>query len=321
MENKQIRSAGELIKEKFKIGLINITKKAKEKIEKTFGNFLIKPSKNLEKWKIKQSKKRLEFIFNSKTLFNSLTAFLWYDQLSQFMDETNPLAEITHKRKICSFGGGGLNRKRISLDLREIHPSQYGRICPIETPEGQNTGLISSLTIGARINKWGLIQSPFLRIKNQKIKKNLGNFFLSAKQEENTKITHNQKIISKTKIKGKSIYNKINYIGISPLQTISVATSLIPFLEHDDANRALMGSNMQRQAVPITNPDNPIVGTGLELETARDNSSIILAKQSGMVMQSNTKEIFVKTFINLNNIKVTENRNYWKIFNQTLKYQ
>nr|AEQ94246.2 RNA polymerase beta subunit [Eutreptia viridis] len=321
LENKQLRSAGELIKEKLKIGIITITKKAKEKIEKTFINFLIKPSKNLTKWKNKKSKKQLEFIFNSKTLFNSLTAFLWYDQLSQFMDETNPLAEITHKRKICSFGGGGLNRKRISLDLREIHPSQYGRICPIETPEGQNTGLISSLTIGARINKWGLIQSPFIRIKNRKLKKNLGKFFLSAKQEENTKITHNQKIISNKKLNKKSIYNKINYIGISPLQMISIATSLIPFLEHDDANRALMGSNMQRQAVPIINPDNPIVGTGLELETARDNSSIILAKQSGLVIKSNSKEIFLKTFINLNKIKITENRNYWKKFNQTLKYQ
>nr|UXD06229.1 RNA polymerase beta subunit [Eutreptia sp. CCAC 1914B] len=319
LENKQIRSASELIKEKFKIGLTNITKKAKEKIEKTSVQFLKKPSQNLTKWKNRKIKNRLKFIFNSKTLFNSLTSFLWYDQLSQFMDETNPLAEITHKRKICSFGGGGLNRKRISLDLREIHPSQYGRICPIETPEGQNTGLISSLTIGSRVNKWGLIQSPFYKIKNKKIKKNLGKFFLSAKQEEGTKITHNQIEIGKNN--KRFAFNKINYVGISPLQMISIATSLIPFLEHDDANRALMGSNMQRQAVPILNPDNPIVGTGLELETARDNSSIILAKQSGLIIKSDSQKIILSTLSNFNKIKTTENRNYWKIFNQNLRYQ
>ena len=232
------------------------------------------------------------------------------------MDETNPLSEITHKRKICAFGGGGVNRKHVSMDLREIHPSQYGRICPIETPEGKNTGLVSSITIGARINKRGLIQSPFYRKKNKTVKKNVGKFFLSAKQEETTKITRENILIPDDKIK-----NNYNYTGISPLQTISIATSLIPFLEHDDANRALMGSNMQRQAVPLLKPDKPIVGTGLEIVIARDSSSIILAKKSGVIIESNHQKIVIDTLPNLNKIKSTENKKYWEQFNQTLKYQ
>lgn len=299
-----------------KLGLLNITKRANEKIENTSIKFLSKPSNNLIQWKNNKIKKKIKFIFNSKILFDSLTSFLWYDQLSQFMDETNPLAEITHKRKICAFGRGGLNRKRMSIDLREIHPSQYGRICPIETPEGQNTGLISSITIGARVNKRGLVQSPFYKNQNKKIKKNIGKFFLSAKQEETTKITREHILIPNNKKQ-----NNINYTGISSLQMISIATSLIPFLEHDDANRALMGSNMQRQSVPLLKPDNPIVGTGLELETARDNSSIILAKKSGVVIESDHQKILIDTLPNLNKIKSMENKSYWKIFNQTLKYQ
>jgi DNA-directed RNA polymerase subunit beta len=295
-------------------------------MEKTTIKNLIKPSQNIKKWKNTKIKKKIKFILNSKTLFNALTTFLWYDQLSQFMDETNPLAEITHKRKICSFGGGGLDRKQISLDLREIYPSQYGRICPIETPEGQNTGLISSLTIGSRINRWGLIQSPFYKIKNKTRKKNLGRFFLTVKQEEESQITYNQIGIKKYNFNLDDEFSripatKIKFVGISPLQMISVATALIPFLEHDDANRALMGSNMQRQAVPIIKPDNAIVGTGLELETARDNSSIILAKKSGIITKSDGIHLILDTLPKLNKIKSIENHNYWKNFNENLKYQ
>jgi DNA-directed RNA polymerase subunit beta len=268
---------------------------------------------------------------DTTVIFKIFQNFFGSNQLSQYMDETNPLSEITQKRKICLFTSNGSNRNSISI--REIQPSQYGRICPIETPEGQNTGLISSLTVGARINKIGIIESPFYKIKNKIKNYKLEKFFLSPEQEEKTTISNNMIFKKQNK---KTVYfsikknqdfsktnktNKINFIGVSALQMISIATALIPFLEHNDANRVLMGSNMQRQAVPILNPENPIVGTGLELETARDNGTIILAKKSGVITETNSKFITIKSMQTINRIKLIEIKNYWQKFSTRLKFQ
>ena len=224
------------------------------------------------------------------------------------MDQINPLAEITHKRRLSSMGPGGVTRDTATLAIRGIHPTHYGRICPIETPEGKNTGLVNSMTAYARVNPLGMLESPFYKVYKGIVLKTSGMFFLSADHEEKIKLAAADLLVTPvgflpdtnipvrigenfTKIHR----NKVEYIGVSPIQMISIATSLIPFLEHDDANRALMGSNMQRQAVPLIRPERPIVGTGLEPRAVSDSGHVIQAKFSGVVTYVSAEKIIVTT--------------------------
>jgi DNA-directed RNA polymerase subunit beta len=235
-------------------------------------------------------------LINAKPLISSIKEFFSSSQLSQFMDQTNPLAELTHKRRISALGPGGLNKDRAGFAVRDLHPSHYGRICPIETPEGPNAGLIGSLSIYARINTYGFIESPYWKVSQGKVLRSINPIFLTADREDDFRIAPADISITKEDhIYGSIIpirYRQeflntspalVDYIAISPIQVISVATSLIPFLEHDDANRALMGSNMQRQAVPLLYTEKPIVGTGLEAKIARDSGIMIVSRNTGIV--------------------------------------
>nr|ANA57012.1 beta subunit of RNA polymerase [Pyramimonas parkeae] len=296
LKNRRIRTSGELIQNQIRIGFSRLEKMIREKITE------IEPINGLT---IAESFLPTRFI-HPKPMVGSLREFFGSSQLSQYMDQTNPLAEITHKRRLSSLGPGGLSKDRAGMAVREIHPSHYGRICPIETPEGGNAGLVSSLTTYAKINSSGFLECPFYRVHNGEVKKKEGPYFLSAEQEENTFVSpgdlfiSNENKLSQEKIPtrykkefGTSSPKQVQFIGISPIQMISVATSLIPFLEHDDANRVLMGSNMQRQAVPILSPERPLVGTGLEGQVARDSGTVLLSKKSGLVISTNSEEIHV----------------------------
>jgi DNA-directed RNA polymerase subunit beta len=224
------------------------------------------------------------------------------------MDQINPLSEITHKRRLSSLGPGGVSRDTATLAIRGIHPSHYGRICPIETPEGKNTGLVNSLTVYARVNNEGLLESPFYSLYKGQIQKSLGKFYLSADQEENFQTSTpdlnitKKNFLPKQRIPvrfGKKFFtnspDSVSFIGISTLQMISLATSLIPFLEHDDANRALMGSNMQRQAVPLIRPQRPFVGTGLEAKAISDSGHALTSSKSGIVLYVSGSNIIIYT--------------------------
>jgi DNA-directed RNA polymerase beta subunit len=251
----------------------------------------------------------LQSFLNTRPINGAFREFFGTHPLSQFMDQINPLAEITHKRRLTSLGPGGVSRDTATLAIRGIHPSHYGRICPIETPEGKNTGLVNSLTTYAKLSSSGLLKSPFYKILKNQIQKNAGVFFLDPEQEEHFKIaTPDLNLtplgflpkssipvrLGKRFVRMKS--HRLALLGISPLQMISVATSFIPFLEHDDANRALMGSNMQRQAVPILKPERPFLGTGLEARVISDSGHAVFAKKSGYVMYSSGSHIFIYVF-------------------------
>jgi DNA-directed RNA polymerase beta subunit len=251
-------------------------------------------------------------LINNKAFNSALREFFGTSPLSQFMDQINPLSEITHKRRLSSMGPGGVTRDTATLAIRGIHPTHYGRICPVETPEGKNTGLVNSMTAYARVNPLGLLESPFYKVYKGIAIKSSGMFFLSAEQEEKTKVAAADLFITpigflpntNIPVKVGENFKKINrnnveYIGVSPIQMISIATSLIPFLEHDDANRALMGSNMQRQAVPLIRPERPIVGTGLEPRAVSDSGHVIQSKFSGVVTYVSSEKIIVTTFIKL----------------------
>jgi hypothetical protein len=238
----------------------------------------------------------LQNLVNSEALNGALRQFFGTNPLSQFLDQINPLAEMTHKRRISSMGPGGVSPDNAPLAIRSIHPTHYGRICPIETPEGKNTGLVNSITTCARVTSDGLIETPFYKVFKGQIQKNFGVFFLNTEQEEKIKSAPADLPISRVGFLPKTSLpvrfaneftqmerNSVQFIGISPIQMISVATSLIPFLEHNDANRVLMGSNMQRQAVPILRPERPIVGTGLEARAASDSGHVIQSKTTGYV--------------------------------------
>jgi len=247
-------------------------------------------------------------LINNKSFNSALREFFGTSPLSQFMDQINPLAEITHKRRLSSMGPGGVTRDTATLEIRGIHPTHYGRICPVETPEGKNTGLVNSLTNYSRVNTLGVLESPFYRVYKGFVQRNLGLFFLSAEQEEKTKLgaadlfvnsigfLQNNNIPVRIGEKFTKIPRKnVEFVGVSPTQMISIATSLIPFLEHDDANRALMGSNMQRQAVPVIRPERPIVGTGLESRAVSDSGHVIQAKYSGVITYVSSDKIIVRT--------------------------
>ena len=230
--------------------------------------------------------------------------FFGSSQLSQFMDQTNPLAEITHKRRLSALGPGGLTRERAGFEVRDVHPTHYGRICPIETPEGPNIGLINSLATYARINKYGFIETPYRKVDNERVSNKV--IYMSAMDEGRYTIAQaNAELDAKGKFTHDIVSCRkdgdflmarredIEYIDVSPKQLVSVAAALIPFLENDDANRALMGSNMQRQAVPLIRTEAPLVGTGMESIVARDSGATIIAKRSGVVDQLDATRIVI----------------------------
>ena len=286
--NRRVRSVGELVENQARIGVYRMERAIKEKmttldIESAMPQDLI----------------------NAKPLTVSLKDFFASSQLSQFMDQTNPLSEITHKRRVSALGPGGLTRERAGFEVRDVHPTHYGRICPIETPEGPNIGLINSLSTYAKINKYGFIESPYKRVKNGVVQDNVE--YLSAMEETkftiaqaNTKIDKNGKIVEELVSCRQNLNfllskpETIDYIDVSPKQLVSVAASLIPFLENDDANRALMGSNMMRQAVPLLKPESPLVGTGIESDVALDSGVTIVAKRDGIVDKIDGKRIVIK---------------------------
>lgn len=288
--NRRVRSVGELLQNQMRIGLNRLERIVRERM-------IICDLDSLS----------LSNLVNPKPFIASIREFFGSSQLSQFMDQTNPLAELTHKRRISSLGPGGLNKDRAGFAVRDLHPSHYGRICPIETPEGPNAGLIGSLSIYARINKYGFIESPYFKVKKGKVMSHIQPIFMTADEEDNLRIAPADIIISNSGyITGDIIpiryrqefltttSTEVDYIAVSPIQVISAATSLIPFLEHDDANRALMGSNMQRQAVPLLYPEKPIVGTGLESKVARDSGMIILSRTAGVVTYVSATKIGIQ---------------------------
>lgn len=247
-------------------------------------------------------------LINTKAVNSVLREFFGTSPLSQFMDQINPLAELTHKRRLSSMGPGGVTRDSATLDIRGIHPSHYGRICPVETPEGKNTGLVNSLTTYARVNDQGFIETPFYKVYKGQVQKKIGMFYFSAEHEAKMKLGASDLFasdigfLSKAQIPvrieeefSKTSRDVVEYVGISATQMVSIATSLIPFLEHDDANRALMGSNMQRQAVPLLKPERPIVGTGFEARAVSDSGHALQVKSSGLITYVSADKIIIYT--------------------------
>ncbi len=285
--NRRIRSVGELLQNQFRVGLSRIERIVKERMT-------LQDSETLTPLNL----------LNTKPLVASLKEFFGSSQLSQFMDQTNPLAELTHKRRISALGPGGLMRERAGFAVRDIHPSHYGRICPIETPEGPNAGLIGSLATHAKVNDYGFVETPFFVVKDGVVTDEV--HYLTADEDENFRVAPADVQLNDDNtfkdeyvpIRYRSEFTmgeskKVDYIGVSPIQVISVATSLIPFIEHDDANRALMGSNMQRQAVPLLITQRPVVGTGLEARAAKDSGMVAVASVDGTVTRVTGEEIII----------------------------
>jgi len=286
--NRRIRSVGELIANQFSVGLSRMARLVKERM-----------SINTDPEKIS-----LDDLVNARTVSAVIQAFFGSSQLSQFMDQTNPLAELTHKRRLSALGPGGLTRERAGFEVRDVHYSQYGRMCPIETPEGPNIGLITSLACYARVNDLGFVETPYRVVKNAKVTDQIE--WLDATREEevtiaqaNAKLNPDHSFIDDLVLcrhRGDVPLlapERIEYMDVAPEQLVSIAAALIPFLEHDDANRALMGSNMQRQAVPLLMPQTPIVGTGLEEKVARDSGAVVIADRGGVVTHVTADEIVV----------------------------
>ncbi len=286
--NRRVRSVGELIENQYRIGLVRMERAIKEKmslqdIETMMPHDLI----------------------NAKPVSAVVNEFFGSSQLSQFMDQTNPLSEITHKRRLSALGPGGLTRERAGFEVRDVHSTHYGRICPVETPEGPNIGLIVSLSTYARVNEFGFIETPYRLVENGKVSDDVK--FMTAIEEENEMIAPADRPLDK---KGKfeeelisvrrgsdfvsAIPTDIKMMDVAPNQMVSVAAALIPFLEHDDANRALMGSNMQRQAVPLMCPEVPVVGTGMEAVVARDSGAVVIARRSGVVESIDASRIVIR---------------------------
>src|SRR5207248_2450248 len=327
--NRRVRAVGELLENQFRIGLVRMERAIKEKMSVYQEMSTAMPHD----------------LVNAKPVMAAIREFFGSSQLSQFMDQTNPLSEITHKRRLSALGPGGLSRERAGFEVRDVHPTHYGRICPIETPEGPNIGLISSLSCYARINEFGFIESPYRKVKDGRVTdyvliSNAGgnpkykagdiveaddmvsddgrpkkkgvefepySFYLSAWEEDQYVIAQaNSRVDDNMRLKEERINcrqagnfmlaprDNIQFIDVSPKQLVSVAASLIPFLENDDANRALMGSNMQRQAVPLLRARAPYVGTGMEYITARDSGACIVARRSGTVDYVDSQRIVVR---------------------------
>jgi DNA-directed RNA polymerase subunit beta len=286
--NRRVRSVGELVENQARIGVYRMERAIKEKMT-TLDVESAMP----------------QDLINAKPLTISLKDFFATSQLSQFMDQTNPLSEITHKRRVSALGPGGLTRERAGFEVRDVHPTHYGRICPIETPEGPNIGLINSLSTYSKINKYGFIESPYKKVENGVVQDKIE--YLSAMDETKYTIAQANSVLDKNgKFTEELVSSRANldfilskpenidYIDVSPKQLVSVAASLIPFLENDDANRALMGSNMMRQAVPLLKPEAPLVGTGIESDVALDSGVTIVARRDGIVDKIDGKRIVIK---------------------------
>src|SRR5205807_2663744 len=247
-----------------------------------------------------------QVLINIRPVVAAIKEFFGSSQLSQFMDQTNPLAELTHKRRLSALGPGGLSRERAGFEVRDVHTSHYGRMCPIETPEGPNIGLISSLATYARVNDLGFIETPYREVRDGTVTRKIR--YLTADEEDNYVIAQaNAKIDERGRLvearvsarHGREIVlvppDKVDFMDVSPKQTVSVATALIPFLEHDDANRALMGANMQRQAVPLLTSEAPLIGTGMEFRAAVDAGDVVIAEEAGTVEEVSAEDILVKS--------------------------
>ena len=290
LSNRRVRTVGEQLYAQFGVGLARMARTIKERMN-VRDNEDFKPVD----------------LINARTLSSVINSFFGTNQLSQFMDQTNPLAEITHKRRMSALGPGGLSRERAGFEVRDVHYTHYGRLCTIETPEGPNIGLISSLCVHAKVNSMGFIETPYRKIHNGKVDMQDNVIFLTAEEEDTHYIAQaNAKfdekgVFASDKVKARFEGDfpvlepdKLSYMDVAPNQIVSVAASLIPFLEHDDANRALMGSNMQRQAVPLLRPQAPIVGTGLEKRVALDSRALIIAEEDGVIEFVDSTKIVVR---------------------------
>jgi DNA-directed RNA polymerase subunit beta len=288
--NRRVRSVGELLQNQVRVGLNRLERIIRERMTVSDSETLTPAS-----------------LVNPKPLVAAIKEFFGSSQLSQFMDQTNPLAELTHKRRLSALGPGGLTRERAGFAVRDIHPSHHGRICPIETPEGPNAGLIGSLATHARVNSFGFIETPFYPVENGRVIKDNPPVYMTADEEDDLRVAPGDVPVDENGyIQGENVAvryrqefttttpDQVDFLSVSPVQIISVATSLIPFLEHDDANRALMGSNMQRQAVPLLRPERPLVGTGLEAQAARDSGMVIVSRVDGEISYVDAQGIRVK---------------------------
>jgi DNA-directed RNA polymerase subunit beta len=286
--NRRVRSVGELAENQFRAGLVRVERAVKERLSQAESDNLMPHD-----------------LINAKPISAAIKEFFGSSQLSQFMDQTNPLSEITHKRRVSALGPGGLTRERAGFEVRDVHPTHYGRVCPIETPEGPNIGLINSLALYARTNKYGFLETPYRKVNSSKVTSDIE--YLSAIEEgkyviaqANAQVDKAGKLVDtlvscrfKNEFELKSP-EEVQYMDVAPSQIVSVAASLIPFLEHDDANRALMGSNMQRQAVPCLRPEKPLVGTGIERTAAVDSGTCVIALRGGIVDYVDATRIVVR---------------------------
>ncbi|OGP65482.1 MAG: DNA-directed RNA polymerase subunit beta, partial [Deltaproteobacteria bacterium RBG_16_42_7] len=288
--NRRVRSVGELLENQFRIGLVRMERAVKEKMTLT---------------ELEEPQAMPHDLINAKPVIAVIKEFFGSSQLSQFMDQTNPLSEITHKRRLSALGPGGLTRERAGFEVRDVHPTHYGRICPVETPEGPNIGLITSLASYARVNDFGFIETPYRKIKNGKVTDEIE--YLSAIDEWKFVIAQATSPVDgrgylaeeavSVRVGGDFKFvtrEEVHYMDVSPKQIVSISASLIPFLENDDANRALMGSNMQRQAVPLLHTEAPIVGTGMEHVAARDSGVMVTARRAGTIESVDASRIVVK---------------------------
>jgi DNA-directed RNA polymerase subunit beta len=286
--NRRIRSVGELAENQFRAGLVRVERAVKERLSQAESDNLMPHD-----------------LINAKPVSSAIREFFGSSQLSQFMDQTNPLSEITHKRRISALGPGGLTRERAGFEVRDVHTTHYGRVCPIETPEGPNIGLINSLALYARTNEYGFLETPYRRVKENKVTKDID--YLSAIEESEFMIAQaNTELDTKGAFKEEIVSSRyqneftmaqpdsVQYMDVAPGQIVSVAASLIPFLEHDDANRALMGANMQRQAVPCLRAEKAVVGTGIERTVAMDSGTIVQARRGGIVDYVDSSRIVVR---------------------------
>lgn len=288
--NRRVRAVGELLQNQFRIGLLRVERMVKDRMSLYPNVGSATP----------------QVLMNIRPIVAAIKEFFGSSQLSQFMDQTNPLAELTHRRRLSALGPGGLTRERAGFEVRDVHYTHYGRICPIETPEGPNIGLVTSLSTYARVNEFGFIETPYRKVVDGRVTSEI--VYLTADEEDkyyiaqaNTPIDENgyfteEKVIARHRREIVWVDPKmVNFMDISPKQVFSVSTSLIPFLEHNDANRALMGSNMQRQAVPLVKPEAPIIGTGIEKKVALDSGAVVVAKRGGIVEKVCADEIVIRT--------------------------
>ncbi len=286
--NRRVRSVGEMAENVFRVGLVRVERAVKERL-----------------WMAESEGLTPQELINAKPVAAAIKEFFGSSQLSQFMDQNNPLSEVTHKRRVSALGPGGLTRERAGFEVRDVHPTHYGRVCTIETPEGPNIGLINSLAVFARTNKYGFLETPYRKVDDGKVTDEVE--YLSA-IEENEYVIAQANALTDAKnmlteqfvpcrYQGESLLKppaEVDFMDVSPMQTVSVAAALVPFLEHDDANRALMGANMQRQAVPTLRAQKPLVGTGIERAVARDSGVTVNARRGGAIVQIDAGRIVVK---------------------------